>query len=266
MPGIVSAAAQASYVSVDGCRTFLLRAGAGVPVLYLHGGAGGGEWLPFQERLAREFEVLAPEHPGYGKSEIPQWWDNVHDVAYFYLDFLEQLNLRNVHLIGSSIGGWIAAEIAVRSVERIKTLTLIGSAGIHLKGVPRPDTFMWTPEEAIRNLFFDARLADRALEQSKADDAIDRHLKNRFATARLAWAPRAYDPHLQKWLHRITIPTLIAWGKQDRLLPVVYAERFAQLISGSEVSVFDSCGHLPEVEQPEQFCTTFEGFTRRAAR
>ncbi|WP_218578341.1 alpha/beta fold hydrolase [Vineibacter terrae] len=253
------------YITVAGCRTYVQRAGKGTPVLYLHGANGGGRWLPFMERLAADHEVIAPEHPGFGRSDTPDWFDNIHDVAYFYLDLIDALGLKGVHLVGSSLGGWVACEMAVRSTARLASLALIGSAGLHLKGVARPDTFMWTPEEAARGLFHDQALAEKMLAAAPSDDELERQMKNRFATARLAWAPRFYDPHLHKWLHRIDVPTVVFWGAQDQLVPAVYAERFGELIPKATVHYFDACGHLPQVEQPAAFAEALATFVRRAA-
>ena len=92
--------------------------------------------MPFMEALSQKFDVLVPEHPGFGESETPAWLDNVGDLACFYLDFLEALGLDRVHLIGNSLGGWIAAELAVRDQHRLRTLTLVSPGGIHVQGVP----------------------------------------------------------------------------------------------------------------------------------
>lgn len=253
------------YITVDGCKTYLLRGGKGQPVLFLHGARGGGNWLPFMAKLAEQYDVIAPEHPGFGRSDSPDWWDNIHDTAYFYLDLIKAMNLDKVHLIGSSLGGWIATEIAVRSTANISSLTLIGSAGLHIKGLARPDTFLWTPEESAMALFHDKALGEKMLAAPVSDEELERQMKNRFAAARLAWAPRLYDPNLHKWLHRIDVPTAIFWGREDEYIPTAYAERFAELIPGSTVRYFDQCGHLPQVEQPDAFVSALESFIRGAA-
>ena len=99
---------------VAGCGVSVKRAGQGAPLLFLHGGGGAPRWLPFMTSLAERFDVIVPEHPGFGKSETPEWLDTIGDLAFFYLDFIKQLGLERVHLVGSSMGGWIAAELAVR--------------------------------------------------------------------------------------------------------------------------------------------------------
>src|SRR5215470_10542621 len=103
-----------SMVTVRGCNVGLMRGGAGQPLVILHGASGAGTWLPFMRSLADSYDVIVPEHPGFGVSDTPDWLDTIHDLAYFYLDFLAALDLDRVHLVGVSLGGWIAAEIAIR--------------------------------------------------------------------------------------------------------------------------------------------------------
>ncbi|MCD6042657.1 MAG: putative hydrolase, partial [Burkholderiales bacterium] len=182
-----------SFVEVDGCSTRLRRGGAGQPLLFLHGASGAPVVLPFMERLAQRFDVLVPEHPGWGGSDEPEWLENIHDVAYFYLDFIRQLELRDVVLVGSSMGGWIAMELAIRDSSRLKSLVLVSPAGITAPGVQPADIFLMPPEDMVRSLFYDPKLAEERLAQPVDVDAA---LKNRHTTARLAWEPRLHDPHL----------------------------------------------------------------------
>src|SRR6202167_4761506 len=114
-----------TMVDCRGCRLLLRRAGAGAPLLFLHGANGFPAWLPFFETLSDRFEVLAPDHPSFGRSTTPAWLDEVGDLAYFYLDLLDTLGLDGFHVVGHSLGGWIALELAIRSTARVKTLTLI---------------------------------------------------------------------------------------------------------------------------------------------
>jgi pimeloyl-ACP methyl ester carboxylesterase len=253
-----------SFVDIRGCRINLLRGGKGAPLLFLHGAGGGGIWHPFLDKLAARFDVIAPEHPGFGGSDTPPWLDNIADVAYFYLDFLKALELERVHLVGHSLGGWIAAEIGVRSTALLKTLTLVSSAGIHLKGVPQVDGFLLNDEQRLRGMFHDPAVADGLLAQPRSSEQADMALKNRFTTAKLVWQPRAYNPHLYKWLHRIDVPTLILWGASDRWFPPAYAEEFHRLIPGSLVTVFPACGHLPNIEKVDEFVTAISGFAAGA--
>ena len=237
------------YVEVDGCKTHLQRGGRGEPLLFLHGANGAPVVLPFMEKLAQRFHVLIPEHPGYGKSDEPEWLENIHDIAYFYLDFLKQLNLKKVTVVGSSMGGWIAMEMAVRDTARLKSLVLSSPAGIAAPGVRAADIFLMAQEDLIKNLFFDEKLAQARLAQP---DDIDISLKNRHTTARLAWEPRLHDPYLPKWLHRIDVPVKIVWGRQDRILPVAFADVYRKLLPKADISIVENCGHLPHAEKPDE--------------
>ena len=254
-----------TFETFNGCRIRLLRGGEGAPLLFLHGGGGAPVWLPFMESLAQRFDVIVPEHPGYGGSDTPDWLDNVGDLAYFYLDVIEALGLAKVHLVGTSLGGWVAAEITVRSCERLATLTLSAAVGIHVKGVPKGDLFMWSREQLIRNLYHDQKLADAALAQPVTDAALMAYAKNQLASAKLGWNPRLHNPHLHKWLHRISVPTLLVWGDDDKLVPLPHGSAYAALIPGAQLHVIDRCGHVPHVERPDEFVKVVTGFIGSAS-
>src|ERR1700730_18003913 len=240
-------------LSVAGCAVSVKRAGQGPPLLFLHGGGGPPRWLPFMAALAERFDVIVPEHPGFGRSETPEWLDNVGDLAYFYLDFIEGLKLGHVPLLGGSLGGWVAAELAVRDQSSLATLTLVAAAGIHVPGVQKGDIFLWSAQELARNLFYDQKLAEAMLDEQVNQEELDIQLKNRLTTAKLCWQPRLYNVHLAKWLHRITLPTLILWGAEDQLIPSQYGPAFHDLIPNSRLEILPDCGHLPQVEKMTEF-------------
>ena len=227
------------------------RAGSGPPLLFLHGASGLPVWLPVFDLLSKHFEVMVPEHPGFGTSDNPAWMRNIGDLAMYYLDFLDGLGPYKVHVVGQSLGGWAAAEAASRNCSRIATLTLLGPAGIRIKGLPPGDNFIWDPEESVRNLYHDQSIPDRILALPVSDEDADIALTNRFATAKFGWDPRWYSPALERWLHRITVPTLVMWGKDDKLFPSEYAKRWGERIPGSRVEIVPECGHVPAVEKPE---------------
>lgn len=242
------------YLELDGCRTHYRRGGKGAPLVFLHGGGGMPVVLPFMEKLAQRFDVIVPDHPGYGQSDEPAWLENIHDVAYFYLDFLAHLKLEHAVLVGHSMGGWMAMEIAVRNTSRIASLVLLSAAGIAAPGAEPADIFLLSPEDTIRHLFHDPRLAEERLAIPLTPEAIDLGLKNRHTTARLAWEPRLHDPFLPKWLHRIDVPVAIVWGKEDRLLPVGIAHELKRLLPQAELKIYERCGHSPHVEKADEFC------------
>ena len=239
------------FVEQDSCKVSMRRGGSGAPLLFLHGASGAGPWGPFHRALAEHFDVIAPSHPGFDDSDDPTWLDNIADLANFYHTFLKQQDLTGVHLVGLSLGGWLAAEMAVRDTSRITTCTLMCAAGIYVEGVPQFDMFMVSPEERARRMFHDPSKAEAIVERLSDPANADLVMKNQETTARLIWQPRAYDPNLRKWLHRIDRPTLALWGDSDPLFPPVYAETYASLIPGARALVLDQCGHLPNIERPE---------------
>jgi pimeloyl-ACP methyl ester carboxylesterase len=252
--------------TIAGCKIRLSRSGNGAPMLFLHGAGGAAAWLPFMEALAQRYDLLVPEHPGFGASDTPDWLDNIGDLAYFYLDVIDKLDLKELHLVGASLGGWIAAELAVRSCSRLKSLTLVAPAGIHVKGVRKGDVFMWSAEETARRLFHDQELAEAVIAAPQTDATQMVRMKNSLALARLAWSPRFYNPHLEKWLHRVSVPTLLIWGEHDQVIPPAYGPAFARLIPGARLEIIRDCGHLPHVEEPLEFVSLVNGFIGGAAR
>jgi pimeloyl-ACP methyl ester carboxylesterase len=254
-------------IAVRGCGITLMRGGVGRPLLFLHGGEGGAQWLPFMSDLSARHDVIVPEHPGFGSSDTPDWLDTVSDVANFYLDFLDQLDLKGVDLVGFSLGGWVAAELAVRNAHRLNSLTLVDAAGLFVPGVPQVDTFLVSEERLVRELFHEPGRAEAMLAEARRPELEDVILKNRTTTAKLVWQPRGYDPHLHKWLHRIGVPTLIVWGANDRLYPPDYAHAYQKLIPGSKVVIIPDCGHVPQIEQRTAFVAALEQFLegKRAA-
>lgn len=229
----------------------MLRDGSGPPLLFLHGANGLPQWLPFFEALSAKFDVLVPEHPGYGTSDNPPWVRNIGDLAMYYLDFLDGLGTDKVHLVGQSLGGWAAAEVAVRNCTRLASLTLLAPAGLRVKGVLSGDNFIWSPEEAVRNLYHDQSIADRLLAMPMSDDDADVALTNRYATAKFGWEPRWHNPALARWLHRISVPTLVVWGENDKLFPKDYAAAWGNGVPNCKVEIVPECGHVPAIEKPD---------------
>jgi len=250
-------------ITVGGATVRMLRGGpaaAGAqPVVFLHGAGGHTGWMRFLEELSQRFAVFAPEHPGFGQSDDPPWLDNVGDLAYFYLDLLKALGLKRVHLIGTSLGGWIAAEMAVRDTARLASLTLVGAVGITADGETIPDIFRMPVEENLRRFYSDQERAARRLgDMAKVD--MELVAKNRATVTRLAYRPRFYNPDLGKWLHRIDVPTLLLWGAEDGLVPPQFGEAFRALIPGSRLVVLPAAGHAPFDEQRDAFLAAFYGF------
>jgi pimeloyl-ACP methyl ester carboxylesterase len=247
-------------VQVGSTKVRVLSGGQGEPLLFLHGASGGGKWLPVMEELAKKYHVIAPEHPGYGKSDEPEWLEEMYDLVLFYLDFMSQQKLDKVHMVGHSLGGWLAAEFAVGHWERLRSLTLVSAPGIFVEGVIPGDNFMWNREELIRNLYYNQELADEILSQELSSEETEIAIKNSETTAKLVWIPRWHNPKLKKRLGRIQVPTLVVWGKEDRLFSVDYAYAWEKLIPGARLAVFEECGHSPHIEKAEQFAQQLTDF------
>jgi pimeloyl-ACP methyl ester carboxylesterase len=249
---------QESTLDVNGNKLHLLDAGKGETVLFLHG-AGGSTWSPLLQLLAETHHVLAPEHPGFGRSQIPDWMLGIGDLAFFYLDVLEKLDLRNVHLIGHSLGGWTAAELAVRNTARLKSLSLLAPAGVRSPDVPFGDIFLWSPQEHARHMFHDKKFVNQRLKQLETMDQ-DIWLQNRTAAARLAWNPRLNNPQLPYWLHRIDVPTLFIWGQNDAICPFACAEHFVKPIPNATLEALPETGHALHTERPKEVAAMLTRF------
>ena len=250
--------------SARGCSLSVLRGGKGPRLLYLHGLEPGGQAHPFLEKLCNQFEVFAPEHPGFGSSADADWLDTIHDLAYFYLDLMEQRG--PCHVAGSSIGGWIALEMAVRNPALIQSLSLCAPAGIYSDGLKRGDIFLWPTEERIQNFYFDQKHAEQQLADLDPIRDFDKTYKSALALARIAWEPRLFDPALKKWLHRVSCPTQIIWGENDKVLPVGYASEFAKHIPNVRIEIIAQCGHLLPIEKADQFASLVTFFAKEHAQ
>ena len=253
-----------ALVDIRGAKLRLRRQGVGAPVLFLHGVQGMPNWSPALERLSQRFDVLAPDHPGFGGSDAPDWLDDVADLAFFYLDLLATYDLPEVHVVGESLGGWIALEMAIRSTARIKSLTLAAAAGIRVDGVARGDMFIATPVELGGLLFADAKAAAAWAAQWQETPALqEAYDRNRHAAAKYTWQPRLYNPKVARWLHRIDVPTQILWGEGDRLIPPAHAASLKQLLPHASLMMIPDCGHLISVERPDLFADAATQFIER---
>ncbi len=204
---------QTTELRVRDVRIKLHRAGNGPTVLFLHGAGGVPQWLPFFDALAEHYDLLVPEHPGFGGSDDPPWIRSMPDLAMFYLDLVEEAGLDRIHLIGNSLGGWLAAEILIRDRARFRSLVQLAPAGLRVKGVPCGDNFIWGPEEALRNLYHDQSFADRILAVKPSDEQMDVMLKNRFTVAKFGWQPRWFNPDLEKWPCRMSNTPSLSRGR-----------------------------------------------------
>jgi len=244
-----------SSIKVNGIRVEAIERGSGRPLLFLHPGIGIERTAPVLDRLAERARLIAPTHPGFGGSELPKSFDRIDDLAYFYLDLLDQLDLADTVVVGVSIGAWIAAEIAVKSTQRLSHLVLANTVGIKVGDRETRDIvdiFALTEAELNAIAYFDPRIAERDYAAMPAAE-VRTLARNREASARFAWSPYMHDPKLKGRLHRIRIPTLFLWGTADRILSEAYVGAYCAAITGARFERIERAGHFPHLEQPEEF-------------
>jgi pimeloyl-ACP methyl ester carboxylesterase len=251
-----------STVEIRGCTLRLQEAGRGPTVVFLHGAAGAA-WTPLLDRLSAACRVLGPEHPGFGRSQIPDWMMSAGDLAFFYLDMFDALDLRDVHLVGHCLGGWIAAELAIRSTARVRTLTLMAPAGVAAEEAAFGDMFLWNHEEFARRQFHDAeRTQEHVRALAEAD--IDVVLQNRAASARLGWSPRLENPQLRYWLHRIDVPCLLVWGRDDEVTPFACHRAYLDEVRGIQLMALPQTGHALPIERAAEIGPRLVSFLQGA--
>jgi pimeloyl-ACP methyl ester carboxylesterase len=241
------------HLELPGGRVHLFRGGAGDPLLFLHAAGGAGAWLEFHRLLAGSFDVIAPDHPGFGGSDEFPDVEAVDDLVFHYLDVMHALGLDRAHVVGASFGGWIAAELAVTAPHRIASLVLLSPAGLRLPDHPVPDIFLMTPDELVARFF---QHGPPRAEQAPVAPGIDEILaayRDRTALARFCWSPYLCNPKLERRLHRISAPTLVVSPSQDRLIPIAHGRRYAERIPAARFTEIGDCGHAMYFERPAEF-------------
>jgi pimeloyl-ACP methyl ester carboxylesterase len=227
--------------------------GAGEPpILLLHGARGFSADDLLLSALAEGRRVIAPSHPGYGETARPDWMDSVSDLAHFYLELIEQCDLRDVTVIGCSIGGWIAAEMAAWRRERIGRMVLIDPVGIRIGGPTDrdiADIFAISPDEHVALTFHDPVHAGPPLAELPPDEIL-RRMRGEEATAMYCWEPYMCNPKLRRRLASVNVPTLIIWGAHDGVVAVDYGRAFAESVPDARFEVVADAAHWPHIEQP----------------
>jgi len=249
-----AAVADAMRLEVAGIPIEISERGKGKPLLFLHPGHPAGRLDPASramEALAEKLRVIAPAHPGFGTTPAPAQLTTVDDLAYLYLDLLEAMNLKDVVLVGASLGGWIAAEIAVKSTERLSHLVLIDALGIKTgdrEARDIADIYAVTDKQLAELAYADPKMSRDV--KSLTESELILMARSREATGRYGWTPYMHDPKLKGRLHRIHVPTLVLWGEADRIAGADYGRAFAAAIPGARFALIDGAGHFPHLEQP----------------
>ncbi len=246
---------QRSTIAIAGCEIEMHEQGAGTPTLFLHAGNGFRPDDPYVEALTAGRRLICPSHPGFGESALPDWLDCIDDIAHLYLELMDRLGLTKVDIIGCSIGGWIAADMATKSPERFGKMVLVGPGGVKTGPADRldiPDIFVLPANEVTRLGFHDP--VKWAFDPGKLSDAeLVVALRNRETLALLVWEPYMHNPKLLHRLQRVTSPTLFMRGASDGLISAAYLERYAALVKGASIVTIPEAGHMPHFEQPAAF-------------
>ena len=241
-------------MNINGANIELVRRGKGRPILFLHPHIGLHGSDAFIARLAEHGEIIVPSHPGYGHSDLPAGMSTVDDMSYLYLDLLDELDLRDVTVVGASFGGWLAAEIATKTTERIARLVMIGAVGVKLGPREKSDIvdIFATPRNGWVDVSFQNPDFWHRDYESLSEDELTVIARNREATALFAWNPYMYNPKLKQRLHRIRVPVLFLWGEADRFAPLEYGKAYSALIPGARFELVPEAGHFPHIEQAER--------------
>lgn len=233
---------------------------SGRTALVLHGGGGPGTVANIAAHLAQTHRTLLPTHPGWNGTERPEWLADVATLAELYLDLLRAEGLRDVLLVGSSLGGWIAAEMAARDTEGlVGALVVVDTVGIVVAGLPMTDFFALDARGVAEHSFHDPErfYVDPA---SLSDAERAGRVANMAALRALAGDPYMHDPDLPGQLASIKVPSQVLWGESDRIATPEYGRVFAGLIPGSRFQVIERAGHLPQLEQPAVTFAAIDAF------
>lgn len=262
---MVVTALEDGRAKVNGISVQITEKGKGRPLLFLHPGHPSGRLDPKSQvlnLLAEQGRVIAPTHPGFGDLPAPREFTTVDDLAYFYLDLMDELDLRGVILVGVSLGGWVAAEMAVKSTGRIAALVLANSVGIKpgaREDRDIADIYALTDKQLAALVYAEpSRMAPDP--KTLPENELVFMARSRESTGRYAWTPYMHNPKLKQRLHRVNVPTLVLWGAADRVTTEDYGRSFAAAIPGARFALIEGAGHFPHLEQPAAFARSIAGF------
>jgi pimeloyl-ACP methyl ester carboxylesterase len=258
---------QRQVIAIAGVELEIYEAGEGPPILFLHGAQGFVPKHPYVAPLSERHRLIAPSHPGFGTSSLPDWIDAVDDIAYIHLELLDRLRLDQVDVIGCSIGGWIAAELASKAPKTVRRLVLVGPVGVKTGPVDRldvPDIFA-LPQGDLQKLLFHDPDRMRVDPARLSDEQLAISARNRETLALLSWEPYMHNPKLRHRLHRVTAPALFLRGESDGLVSAEYLAAYARLLPNAHTASIAAAGHAPHVEQPEAFARTVLQFLEAGA-
>jgi pimeloyl-ACP methyl ester carboxylesterase len=255
-------------VHVAGIALHLARAGTGAPLLVLHHDIGSPEALPFYDALAQHFSVLRPSHPGYDRSARPDWMRNVRDVSVVYQSLLAGIEATReagrLSVVGLGFGGWIAAEMATMAPRAFRRLVLVGAMGVKPERGEIADQALVSYIDYVRRGFADQAAFDRIYGAEPSTPTLEQWDLNREMTFRIAWKPYMYNPTLPHLLGGVATPTLVVWGRDDRIVPLECGERYAKALGDARLEIVEGAGHFVEMEKPEALASLVTRFVTPA--
>jgi pimeloyl-ACP methyl ester carboxylesterase len=240
-------------------------AGKSKPLLFLHSGMGYDPWRPFVEQIAKRRRVIAPSHPGFGKSSLPEWLDSIDDIAYLYLELLDRLGIEQADMAACSVGGWIGAEMASKAPQRFRRVALIAPVGVKLGSPDKldiPDVFAMPQADFDKLVYKDpARVLP---DFSKLpDEELTAIFRARETLALLVWEPWMHNTKLKRRLHRVDAPALFVRGDSDGLVSANYLDGYAKLLPNARTITISGAGHLPHLEQPQALTAAIGEFLEK---
>ena len=251
-------------VELAGTPIQLIKGGSGPPLLVIEGEIGHHGWLRYHEALAQNHTLYMPAPPGFGKSPRVDWIMNVRDAAGVLLEAVDDLGLGPVDLMGFSLGGWLAAEMATMSPHSFNKLVLVGAAGMRPPTGEIYDMFVVTAKEFITEGFLDPANTEefqRICPDESSPELAEAWEVAREEACRLSWRPYMHYLGMAGLVRRLkNLPTLIAWGRDDPIIPLSAGQLYNESIKGSQLVVLDHCGHHPEVEKTDEFVRAVHGF------
>ena len=260
-----SAAFTEETLDMAGISLQLRRGGSGEPLLILHGELWVPDWVEAHELLARHYSVYVPSLPGFGTSSFPDWLMTVRDLSAWVNWFVRDCGLATpLKVIGFSMGGWIAAEMATVNSAIFSKMVLVGAGGIRPREGEIWDYFLNSAKDAFQTSFHDHESAQylKYYGRDWTPDEAEQVETNREAAIRYLWRPYMHSVTLPDLLPAIATPTLLVWGRQDGIVPISSCEAYAQGIPNAHVAVIEDCGHMPEMEKPEEFAKAVIEFLR----
>jgi pimeloyl-ACP methyl ester carboxylesterase len=259
---------QSQTVNVAGTTLQVTRGGQGAPVLVLHHDIGSPPALPFYDALAARFTVIRPSHPGYDGSPRPDWMRGVRDIAVLYQGLLaEDAATRApgaVAVVGLGFGGWIAAELATMAPRALRALVLVGAMGVKPERSDIADQALVSYLDYVRAGFAEPAAFERVYGAQPPTGVLEQWDLNREMTFRIAWKPYMYNPTLPHLLGAVAAPTLVVWGREDRIVPLECGERYVKSLPRARLEIVDGAGHLVDMEQPDALASLVTRFLSEA--